>query len=51
VYEAAGVKRDGSRFSVISSGVDTKDVAALDCKAGTRGTNVVLVTKGSDSVA
>ena len=49
--EAAGIKGGCSRYSVvIDSGVDAKGSAALDCRAGTKGVNDVLVTKGGDSM-
>ena len=41
MYEAAGVKRGSSRFSLQWT---------VKLEAGTRGTNIALFTKGSDSV-
>ena len=48
--EAAGIKGGRSRFSVATnSGVDTKGIGTLDCRAETKGTDVVVVTNGGDS--
>lgn len=51
MFEAAGIKEGTSSILVvIISGVGTDEIAALDCRVGTKGANVLLVAKGSNSL-